>query len=674
MAHSLGGSMKPKLMSNCVLGTWCLLLICLLCKLSDAAKTLDFPGSVSCRNDGLQIQKPKGIRLTQWRSLHVVDLAGDDFAGCDVFMDGKVANIPENCIEHELERRVLHIAFKDFTGQERVTYRVVCNDLQADEAIEGTVVNCTQDFMMIKFPRTLPQFDGEISQAVQSIPSKLFWDIGIYDGTRYVTVTTGQARQMGYVLKAEPDFLVIKAFFNASGLQIYKMENQNLYVGAVRLSSRFGAPKIVVDVPMVCVRSPPTCNETHMIFVIPPFGGILTSINLHGMDIPLDTQALQQYGITLDSLNGLHLYIKRNSLKDDIIDGTHWYSLSSLILTFQLGELTVPMQLTPKCSVASSPSISSCTKNGSMMFEIAEGFTQPKINLDTVVFGDGTCLPMRKTSSLVYKVPLNRCGTRKMFVDGKIYYENEAHALWKDFPPRQISRDSELRITVRCYYNPTANTNLIVNVGTLPPPLPTIGQGPLVFKLELFKDDSFGIAYGASQYPVMKILRDPLYFEISVLNRNDPNIELVLNDCWATMSLDPTAVPQWNVVVDGCQEVRDNFQTVFHPVLGVSLPNHRKRFEVKAFAFVTGGQASTSLSLMYVFPVDLLSLQCFNMQYSEPRLFPLYQKVSSIQEKEGTYTSSRPNTPKHSPYPFKTQFTAHITHTPYSPNLSKHTL
>ncbi|KAM4697748.1 zona pellucida sperm-binding protein 2 [Rhinophrynus dorsalis] len=232
-----------------------------------------------------------------------------------------------------------------------------------------------------------------------------------------------------------------------------------------------------------------------------------------------------------------------------------------------------------------------------MEVEVAETKTKPKLNLTTVRLRDGSCKPSRATqNSLLFRVPLNACGTSVRSVGNKLLYENEIHALWKDFPPRRISRDSEYRLTVYCFYDVTGDKNISINIVTHPPFASSKNDGPLSLILNLYPDGSYGSPYSDIQYPVVKTLREPIYLEVQVLNRNDPNIELVLDDCWATMSSNPHDLPQWNVVVDGCQEERDNVQTVFHPVgSNVAQPSHRKRFEVKTFAFVLRGEASTGL-------------------------------------------------------------------------------
>lgn len=48
----------------------------------------------------------------------------------------------------------------------------------------------------------------------------------------------------------------------------------------------------------------------------------------------------------------------------------------------------------------------------------------------------------------------------------------------------------------------------------------------------------------------MKYLREPLYFEVA-LESSDPNLELVLENCWATLQQDGASTPSWDIIVDG---------------------------------------------------------------------------------------------------------------------------
>ncbi|KAG9476997.1 hypothetical protein GDO78_002404, partial [Eleutherodactylus coqui] len=319
------------------------------------------------------------------------------------------------------------------------------------------------------------------------------------------------------------------------------------------------------------------------------------------VEIPLTTAALQQQGMSLNTRDGVQLSIALNKLQVDTRLGQKSYSLPSLTLTFLIDDMSVPMTLSPTCLVgvgptSSSPTMTKCTTDGFMLIEVFATDTKPSLDLNTVTLRDHMCQPQDRTSSkVVFKIPLSSCGTTKQYIGGRMFYENEVSALWKDLPPRSISRDSELRKTIWCFFDGSELATINVSVITLPPPVSSRDDGPLLFMMNIYPDASYQTPYSNDQYPVVKVLRDPIFLEVQVLNRNDPNIELVLDDCWATMSQDSKALTQWNVVVDGCQETQDNYLTVFHPVINVPQATHRKRFEVKTFAFLQGGELSSNL-------------------------------------------------------------------------------
>lgn len=70
---------------------------------------------------------------------------------------------------------------------------------------------------------------------------------------------------------------------------------------------------------------------------------------------------------------------------------------------------------------------------------------------------------------------------------------------------------------------------------------------PCIF---LFSDQHYSEYYSHGDYPVVKVLRDPVFLEVRILRRTDPKLVLVLHECWATPSTNPLQQPQWPILVN----------------------------------------------------------------------------------------------------------------------------
>ncbi|XP_063171146.1 zona pellucida sperm-binding protein 2 [Candoia aspera] len=569
---------------------------------------LDFPGTLSCHDDQWQVWLPKELANSSFWSIDILDGNGEEMEDCDYQIDyGKQVLMVEsqNCtkIEDNKHRLRFRVQFNDTEGisLQNETYSVDCDTTQADAAFprggftSGT--NCTKNFMAVTFPRLIPRFRDEHTAA----ESPMEWVVSMEDSTQTHRWNLRQAVQQGYTFLSDDNHFTFQVPFSAKGVTVYEQDGHMLYTAAIKLT--YGPPeqRLTVESRMICAPGPAVCNSTHMMMMLPAFPGKLTAVALNEKNIPVPQ--LQASGIGVDTRRGVKLYIHKRLLntrayRDDDCSGFQLY-ISSLKLNFDYRGEIATMISYPECPCEPNALIATtCTQDGYMDFEIASSSTKPDLNLDTLRLRDPTCGPVSRSplnDRVRFRVPLNSCGTRPRVDGEKMVYENEVSALWADQPPRWISRDSDFRLTVVCSYEGD-DAFLNVKISTLPPPESVINQGPLSLILLIYPDKSYSVPYRDDQYPIVKYLRQPIFLEVQVLNRNDPNIHLMLDDCWATPSLEPASLPRWNIVVDGCEYELDRYKTVFHPVgPAVSYANFRQRFEVKAFAFVSNGKALPSL-------------------------------------------------------------------------------
>ncbi|NWV53320.1 ZP4 protein, partial [Daphoenositta chrysoptera] len=251
-----------------------------------------------------------------------------------------------------------------------------------------------------------------------------------------------------------------------------------------------------------------------------------------------------------------------------------------------------------------------CSPDGQFSIAVSRDVTLPPVALDSVQLASGHstgCVPVLKNNAfVVYQFPLSACGTTFQVTGDQAIYENELVASRdvKTGSLGSVTRDSIFRLHVRCSYSISGSSiPLSVQVFILPP-LPAVSQpGPLSLELRVASDGSYTSYYTDSDYPVVKTLRDPVYAEVKILQRADPDLILVLHHCWATPSTNPQQQLQWPILVDGCPYAGDNYQTQLMPqsfVSGLLFPSHYQRFTLYTFTFVDSTSQEKLSGLVYL--------------------------------------------------------------------------
>ncbi|XP_053311811.1 zona pellucida sperm-binding protein 4-like [Spea bombifrons] len=250
----------------------------------------------------------------------------------------------------------------------------------------------------------------------------------------------------------------------------------------------------------------------------------------------------------------------------------------------------------------------SCTMDGQLSVAVSRDATLPPLILSTVrlLRGQGAgCTPVAQNDVfLLFMFPLSTCGTTVAENGAFMVYENDlvAEKDIRSWRGASISRDSTFRLHIRCSVSASDHLPISAEVFTLPPPSPASSQGPVSLEMRIATDSSYGQYYGDGDYPIVKVLRDPLFVEVRILNRNDPALTLVLNQCWATTSSNPLLELQWPILVDRCPFDGDNYVTQLVSIEGsarLDFPSHYQRFIVNTFVFVDSMSQQSLGGLVY---------------------------------------------------------------------------
>lgn len=236
-----------------------------------------------------------------------------------------------------------------------------------------------------------------------------------------------------------------------------------------------------------------------------------------------------------------------------------------------------------------------CLPEGHFVLVVPRGLSAQPYNLDSVRLASTQpgCQPTQTTDAFVlFHFPVTQCGTTVQVMEDRLVYENQLISTIDVQPgPRgSVTRDSVYILHARCIYNATELLPLSLEVAVPPTAAPLAQPGPLQLQLRIATDESYSSYHPDADYPLVKVLRDPIYVEVRLLQKTDPNLVLVLHQCWAAPSTSPAAEPQWPILVDGCPFAGDNYRTQLVPVgpatLQMPFPSHYQRFAISTFAFV----------------------------------------------------------------------------------------
>ncbi|MBN3301223.1 ZP2 protein, partial [Amia calva] len=221
-----------------------------------------------------------------------------------------------------------------------------------------------------------------------------------------------------------------------------------------------------------------------------------------------------------------------------------------------------------------------CFSNGTMAAIAVSVESVAGLDPKLLTLRDPSCKPVWNDAvSAMFQFRLNTCGTTRKFTNNLMTYENEV---------LMTTSNPQYRFLVACHY--LINDTKVVQLTSYDNPAPVVEpvMGNLEVVMNLSLEAIYSTFYNTSDYPVVKFLRAPLYFEVALLYSKDPEVELFLENCWSTIGDNRDHFPKWDIIVDSCENSADAYKTIFHPVSAnkrVQFPSHFKRFEVKMFSF-----------------------------------------------------------------------------------------
>ncbi|NXQ68898.1 ZP1 protein, partial [Quiscalus mexicanus] len=252
------------------------------------------------------------------------------------------------------------------------------------------------------------------------------------------------------------------------------------------------------------------------------------------------------------------------------------------------------MDRTTPCYYGNTATVQ-CLLEGHFVLVVPRGMVALPYNLDSVRLASGQvgCEPRHVSEAFVmFRFPVTHCGTTVQVIEDMLIYENQLISTIdvQGSPRGSVTRDSVYILRARCIYNSSDLLPLGVEVAMPPTAAPLAMPGPLGLQLRIATDESYSSYHAVGDFPLVRVLRDPIYVEVRLLQKTDPNLVLVLHHCWASPGSHATSQPQWPILVEGCPFQGDNYRTRLIPMGPASpelpFPSHYQRFVISTFAFV----------------------------------------------------------------------------------------
>ncbi|XP_067273365.1 zona pellucida protein AX 2 [Pseudorasbora parva] len=235
--------------------------------------------------------------------------------------------------------------------------------------------------------------------------------------------------------------------------------------------------------------------------------------------------------------------------------------------------------------------MSECFSNGTITMVLPKLESISHLLPGKLSLRDPDCKPFYNEDHFAsFRFDVTTCGTTRKFVGDTMIYENEVTWMEDDslLPTSKLTPESEYRFTVSCVYSTNSTQTMMFNaVSNFKEPETDAGNGELTVSLKLSQDMVYKFFHHDGDYPVLKFLKQPLYFEVGMDSTSDSKVSVGLENCWATLTKDRESKPKWDLIVDGCPNPKDPHQTIIHPVTEddtVDIPDHVKRFEVNTFS------------------------------------------------------------------------------------------